>query len=170
VYAFDRASGKPMWPAPARLSHQLLVTDLPTELPILVLARNPQNIADSRPQQVQGAILCLDKRTGRVLYEDDKLPPQVVTAIDALGNPDDHTIALQMPPDAITLKFSSTPIAPEPPFQDGAFERPLSALERTRAGSIIRALGGLLSPGLQIQIEKSDGNQQNPRPQPAAKR
>ncbi len=146
VYAFDRTTGKPMWPAPAKLVQQCLAIDLPTELPLLVFTRNVQTVANNRPQQIQGSILCLDKRNGRVLYEDDKLP-QVVTVIDALGNLEDHTVTLQMSPDAIALKFTDTPVPPEPPFQDGVFEKPISALERTKAGSIFRALSGMMSTG-----------------------
>ncbi len=149
VYAFDRTSGKPMWPGPARLNRQTLISDLPGELPVIVFTRFTQNLPNGRQPPFQGTLLCLDKRNGRVLYEDDKLA-QAVSLVDASGSMEDHTVTLQIPPESVTLKFTSTPVPPEPPFQDGVFEKPLSALERTRAGSIFRAIGGMISDGPSI--------------------
>ena len=144
-----------------------LVTDLPSELPVLVFTRNITNMANNRQPQMQGSILCLDKRTGRVLFEVERQQP-MVAAVEVLGSPEDHTIALQMQPDAITLKFTDNPVPPEPPYQDGVFEKPISALERTKAGSILRALGGLMSPsGLNLGKPQDNAGGQRNVPPPA---
>src|SRR5262249_26873024 len=74
VYAFDRTSGKPSWTEPASIEQQNLWLAQPRELPVLVFVSNLQSPVPNRQQAISGSILCLDKRTGRLAYENDKLP------------------------------------------------------------------------------------------------
>jgi outer membrane protein assembly factor BamB len=130
IYAFDRATGKPQWAMPAYVDQQGLLLGQPSELPVLTFIRNIQTIAMNRNRQMYGSVLCLDKRSGRLVYEDDDLPP--ITGFDISGNLDDKTVTLSLanqmnqlgtPVPPITLKFTDASVAPEPPYQAGAFEK-----------------------------------------------
>jgi outer membrane protein assembly factor BamB len=132
VYAFDRATGKPQWATPAYVDQQGLLLGQPSELPVLTFVRNINTLTMNHNQQMHGSVLCLDKRTGRLVYCEDELQP--LSGFDISGNPDDKTITLSLasPPNPgtsvlpITLKFTDAPVAPEPPYQAGAFERKTS--------------------------------------------
>src|SRR5262249_19198203 len=64
VYAFSRETGKLQWQTPAFVSHHWLPPDQPTESPLLffVASRNANN-------KLTTAVLALDRRTGRNVYE-----------------------------------------------------------------------------------------------------
>jgi hypothetical protein len=79
--------------------------------------------SDGVSQNQRGSILCIDKRTGRVVYEDDNLPQNIGT-FDAIAHLDDKTVALNAHQQSWNLKFTGKPIPPEPPYGAGLFDNP----------------------------------------------
>ncbi len=134
IYAFDRATGQMQWPAPAAVEQQGLVLNQPDDLPVLTFLRT---VISNGSQH--GSALCLDKRNGRLLYGDDQMP-QLITNYDISGDPKEKSVTVTAMPQSITLKFSDSPIAPEPPYQAGWFDKPKSTLARGKAGAFFRAL------------------------------
>ncbi len=120
LYAFDQGSGKPQWAAPAAVEQHGLVLNAPAELPVIVFLRT---IIVNQNQQ-HASILCLDKRTGRAVCDDDDLP-QAVQNYDLTADPKDKTVTIvAAPSQTVTLKFTDAPIPPEPPYQAGLFDKP----------------------------------------------
>ncbi|HEY2882858.1 MAG TPA: PQQ-binding-like beta-propeller repeat protein [Pirellulales bacterium] len=119
VYAFDRTTGRPQWPAPAVVDQQGLMLSVPAELPVLVFMR--ANITP--PNRSKFSILCIDKRSGRAVLEDEDIPQ--FNGFDATGNSEQQSVELLCAPQpTITLKYTNTPQPPEPPYQPGALQTP----------------------------------------------
>lgn len=132
IYAFDRATGKPQWPAPAAVEQHGLVLNAPAELPVIVFLRT---IVMNQSQQ-HASVLCLDKRTGRAVYDDDELP-QAVQSYDLSGDAKEKTVAVvAAPSQTVTLNFTDAPIPPEPPYQAGLFDKP----KRIKAEALFNAI------------------------------
>ena len=121
VYAFDRATGKLQWSGPAAVEHHGLVLSQPSELPVLTFIRTLRSQVQDPvvAQKVQGSVLCLDKRNGRLLFENDDLQ-QALNSIEAIGNLDDKSVTLQSQGQSAVLTFTDTPAPKEPPYQAGS--------------------------------------------------
>jgi len=104
VYAFDRGTGKQQWSEPAMVEQQNLWLAQPAELPVLMFFGSVQSAVPGRQQAVGSSILCLDKHTGRLAYENDKL--QQFSGIDMAVDPENQTLALQWGQQTLTLKFT----------------------------------------------------------------
>jgi hypothetical protein len=105
VYAFDRNSGARVWPAPVAVSQYSLITNQPSHLPLLVFVRQEAE----RPGGAgtpKTSVMCIDKRTGRVAYENADLPPTSGADFDLLGDPLKHAIVLTLPPKVIELTLT----------------------------------------------------------------
>jgi len=76
----------------------------PAELPVLMFFGSVQSAVPGRQQAVGTSILCLDKHTGRLAYENDKL--QQFGGIDMAVDPENQTLALQWGQQTLTLKFT----------------------------------------------------------------
>ncbi|MFM8413218.1 MAG: PQQ-binding-like beta-propeller repeat protein [Planctomycetota bacterium] len=126
VWAVDRDDGRPLWPMPAVVERHCLHTAQPPGLPLLVFCRIIQPRASGQPSL---GVLCLDKRTGHAVFDDDRIRLEGPTAgsCELTGDPDDHTVTIG---DAgigggrLVLAFTGGPMAPRPPFQNRG--RPLS--------------------------------------------
>jgi outer membrane protein assembly factor BamB/tetratricopeptide (TPR) repeat protein len=138
VYAFDRATGKSQWAVPGGVEEHGLILSQPSELPVLIFMRTLIEVDSSGSQNQRGSILCIDKRTGRPIYEDDNLPQNVGT-FDVATHFDDKTIALSVHQQSWTLKFTGKPIAPEPPYGAGLFDNPKVDLQSTVEGALQKA-------------------------------
>jgi outer membrane protein assembly factor BamB len=104
VYGFDR-KGKMLWPAPVKVENTHLVVDQPDRLPIVTFAC----MAYHRRGATGGytcPILCIDKRTGHVVYR--QRIPATPSALDISGDAEKHTVQLRMQT-AITLTFTDKP-------------------------------------------------------------
>jgi outer membrane protein assembly factor BamB/tetratricopeptide (TPR) repeat protein len=121
VYAFDRASGKLQWPGPASIEHQGLLLSQPTEVPALTFARTLRWQGVTTGQPVQGSILCLDKRTGQLLFENDELPP--LGSVETIGNLADKTVTLLAQSQLVVLTFTDMPAPKQPPYQAGTKDK-----------------------------------------------
>lgn len=119
VYALDR-QGKQLWPQPQKVENQQLIADAPAQVPVVVFACQVY-----RPQQINGmqigsSILCIDKRTGRVVYRDRLMYPS--QTFEVSGQPDKHTVEIAlgshpMRQSTVVLTFTDQPAPPEPPAE-----------------------------------------------------
>jgi outer membrane protein assembly factor BamB len=114
VYLFDRDSGEMRWGHPAEVIQQALLLNQPRDLPILAFAGtlNP----DGGAVRPYAAVFVLDKRSGRTLYQSDKLvqagqPQCHVRAADAAK----PIAALELSGGTVLLQFTDKRRPPEPP-------------------------------------------------------
>ncbi|HKD35162.1 MAG TPA: PQQ-binding-like beta-propeller repeat protein, partial [Pirellulales bacterium] len=99
IYAFDRSSLKPMWPAPAAVENYYALANQGLDLPVLVLlrlqGRRTPGGGDTKP-----AILCLDRRNGRALLDPPELDlnqPNNFFTCELSGDRDRKTVTIAMP-------------------------------------------------------------------------
>ncbi|HEX7448902.1 MAG TPA: PQQ-binding-like beta-propeller repeat protein, partial [Pirellulales bacterium] len=64
VYGFDRATGKKLWGR--EVLRKAIALNRPVDLPVLLFAGNTQR---RMPQQLEGELAVMDKRTGKMLLE-----------------------------------------------------------------------------------------------------
>jgi len=122
IYAFNRAINKLQWSNPASVEEHGLLLSQPSELPVLMFMRNIVDPESGTPNQ-RGSVLCIDKQTGRLVYEDDNLPQQLMN-LDVVANADDKSVSMNFPQQSVVLKFTEQPAAPEPPYQAPPFTSP----------------------------------------------
>lgn len=137
VYAFDRPTGQPQWQVPALVDMHGYVRGQGSELPVLVFLRHASRKAN---QQVSASMLCLDKRTGRAVFQDENLPGQA-HSFEAVADPEAKTVSLQLPSQTVLLKYTDAPAPPEPTYQAGLEPPKETGLAATRFGKIFNALG-----------------------------
>jgi hypothetical protein len=106
VYAFDRATGKKSWPAPAVVTQYGMMTNQPSRLPLLVFVRQIQKPGAGGAREQHASVLCIDKRTGAIAYQNDQLPPIAVANFELTGDPARHTVTLSLPPKLIELTLT----------------------------------------------------------------
>ncbi|MCE9528624.1 MAG: PQQ-binding-like beta-propeller repeat protein [Planctomycetales bacterium] len=121
VYALDRATGAAQWQTPAFVSQHALPPDQPTESPVLVFARRKSVSRGGGTTSNVSSLLCLDRRDGSVVYEEDAFLG-LASNCDIACNRDLRTVAINMTGDGnrtLTLKFTDNPAPPRPPAQLG---------------------------------------------------
>jgi outer membrane protein assembly factor BamB len=118
VYAFSRASGKPIWSAPALVEHEYIVLDQGQELPVILFIRPPRSdVPQAGNGEGAGSILCLDRRTGRALLEEE-VPLQINNYhFSMTGDRQTNTVSLTASNHTFSLRFTDDPVPPEPPYQ-----------------------------------------------------
>ena len=121
VYAFDRGTGKQQWSEPATIEQQNLWLAQPAELPVLMFFGSVQSAVPGRAQAVGSSILCLDRHTGRLAYENDKL--QQFNAMDMAVDPENQTLSLQWGQQTLTLKFTDGKAESGKAEQQGSAEK-----------------------------------------------
>ena len=120
VWAVDRGSGAVLWDVPATVARHCLLAGQPAGLPVLVFARQIQRNHDREHTYL--SVLCLDKRTGHAVLEDDRIPaqPHLLFGCDVVGDPERHRITVREhggDPQRIALEFTAGPLPPRPPHQ-----------------------------------------------------
>lgn len=120
VWAVDSGSGDVLWAVPATVARNCLLAGQPAGLPVLVFARQIQRNHDRENTSL--SVLCLDKRTGHAVLEDDRIPaqPHLLFGCDVVGDPDRHRITVREhggDPQRVTLEFTGGPLPPRPPHQ-----------------------------------------------------
>jgi hypothetical protein len=118
VYAFDAASGKSLWPAPAIVEHYGLVTNQPSQLPLLVFVVQTNQRRGPGRREPTTSVLCIDKETGRVVFEKEGLPQTIFGNLQLSGDPERNTVTLALPPKVIELTLTDEAITETKP--DGA--------------------------------------------------
>ncbi len=127
IYAFDAASGKRLWPAPAVVAQQSLLLSQPRELPVLVMARQMHRSGPLNQREPKLSVLCLDKRTGRVVYQNEQLPGSAITNFELNGDPTAGTVTVSIGSRQIALALTDEPLdAQPPPAEKPAAEKPAS--------------------------------------------
>lgn len=109
IHGFDRQSGKKVYST--RLEHKGLSVSQPYDLPILTFAANiqPQMRNVNTPH---GNVMCLDKRNGRVIYEEDL--PQPIGSVDVTSDVDKHEVTVRTMKSSKRLVFTDRPLPPAP--------------------------------------------------------
>jgi len=132
VFAFD-PQGQPLWPRPVQVNDQHLPLEQPPGLPVLVFASQVYNRQPANPaSRYQVSLLCLDKRTGRVVFE--KQYANTSHTFEAIGNTEEHSVTLRLQRNRVKLTFTDRPIT-EPAEPEA---------ESTEEGKLLPALGRVL--------------------------
>ena len=109
IHGFDRQTGKKVYST--RLEHKGLSNSQPYDSPILTFAANIQ--AHLRNAQTpHGNVMCLDKRNGRVVYEEDL--PGPIGSVDVACDVDKHEVTVRTMKSSKRLVFTDRPVAPPP--------------------------------------------------------
>ena len=146
VYAFDRASGNSVWQVPAVIDRYGLPLTQPADSPVLTFLRhlNQPSSAAGRRFPTRGSILCLDKRDGRILLQDDNIATQI-HSFEIVADQARQQVRISLPGKLFTIQFTDDPAPPEPPAQTGV-PRPAQTLSDT--GRALRSFAGALFDAL----------------------
>lgn len=117
VYGFDR-QGKQLWAEPVIVEDQYLPIHQPARLPVLVFACGVQ-ARHPNPSPPKTAILCIDKRTGRVLQPNETFDG--LSHFRVRGDPDKRTVEFHLYRHVVSLTFTDRP--PPPPKTSEAIWR-----------------------------------------------
>lgn len=109
LYAFDRESGKKLWPAPVEVSQYGLLLTQPCNLPGLVLARQVHRLNPTTAREPKISVMCIDKRSGRIVYQNEQLPGTTIGNMEVIGDLAAHTMTITLPTRVIQLAFSDQP-------------------------------------------------------------
>lgn len=119
LYAFDRANGKPLWPAPAFIDRWGLPLDQPSELPVITLMRTMTKVEVSGTRSVRSSILTIDRRDGHICFDKADIPFQI-NMVQIEADLAKRSVTMNIPNQkAYTLTFTDRPSPPEPPVQTG---------------------------------------------------
>jgi hypothetical protein len=118
VYAFQRATGKPQWSAPATVAQYGLPLDQPADSPVLVFLRHitTRQSRTSPQPSTRASVMILDRRTGRLIHRDDELVNNI-SGYEFISEPETRTVNIQLTANQLKLEFTDEPIPPEPPAQ-----------------------------------------------------
>jgi outer membrane protein assembly factor BamB len=153
VMAFDAQTGVALWDTSASFTQHGIWLAQPESLPFYLFVRmttSNRNRSDSG----QLSVLCLCKRTGRLLYQRDDLPGQS-QGFDIKIDYATKQIKLQFPHhdgnnwQRVVLAFTDKPRAPEPPFQEGLADLNSTATQNKATGvfkSLFRAVERSTTP------------------------
>jgi outer membrane protein assembly factor BamB len=156
VYAFSRATGKRLWSVPALVEHEYMVVDQGQQLPVVLFMRPPRRDAPQVGGEGQGRILCLDRRNGRALLDED-VPLQINNYhFSITGDRQTNTISLNASNHTFTLQFTDDPVPPEPPYQAR-----LALLKAPVMGTASKAVLGALGHTLGESGNDSGDDDQN---------
>lgn len=146
IWALDRATGESLWPVPATLLRHGLLLNQPANLPLLTFVRQIHSPAgEDRPRL---SVLCLDKRTGHAVYDDDRAGTDhhPLFSCEIAGDPESRSVDISRGADRVRLVFDGLPIPPQPPYQATATPSsagPLGAIGRELEKWMQRALQSL---------------------------
>jgi len=148
VFSFDR-QGNSLWPEPARIENQHVLPMQPPRLPVVTFACQVYDRSQTGANQRQVSVLCLDKRTGRTVYENRF--PGSTNVFDITGDPEEHTVEVKTARHMVRLTFTDDPIKPpEPASMSTAL---LRALEKAVERSATEPLEPPAPPPDELQIE-----------------
>jgi hypothetical protein len=118
IYRFDRHSGEPCWPVPAKVRRQGLALWQPRDLPVLAFASQA-----NRDERGSVELLCLDRADGRAVFHATDLK-RTYGRCRLLADEGD-SLSILLTSQIVTLRMTSQPISPAPPFdQDLEVARP----------------------------------------------
>ena len=114
AYAFDRQTGQSLWPQPVRLDQYGLPLQQSSELPVVVFLRQIRRTERGQSAGIVTSVLCIDKRTGQVLYSNDDIPTQT-RAFEMVGDIQAGKVSLMLPARKINIQFAEQDAAPDTP-------------------------------------------------------
>jgi len=121
IWAIDRQDGQLVWPAAAVVERHDLLSLQADDAPVLIFGKLLAPAATAQESLV--SFLCLDKRTGHAVAEDERLPIQRhrAAACQVTADPEDHSITITAGRggDRLVLTFSGLPDPPRPPYAAG---------------------------------------------------
>ncbi len=141
IYAFDRGTGKSLWPVPALVKNYHVLLGQGVDLPLLVLLHWHPVTGAAGPGEAKSSLLCLDRRSGRLVWKEDLSQPANFFNCEIGGSRERQTVTVTMPTQAIALRFTNDPVPPEPPYQAGLLTEP-SPFGQNPAAAILKAIGG----------------------------
>jgi hypothetical protein len=154
VYAFERASGKSLWPSPAILEQWGLPLDQPTGTPVVLLMRRELRVSGGSAQRNVLGVLCLDRRDGSLIFQKGDAAPSANAGNDKYtleADPISNAVKLILPNAGIDFTFTAEPVPPQPPFHAAAIGAAGARnLAREILGAVIPAVGG--APGLPAAV------------------
>ena len=109
VYALDAAGGL-VWPRPVEIEDQHLLLNQPARLPVLTFACQPYRQKVNGSGGYHAAVLCIDKRTGRKVYDDEN-SNEATSIFEVTGEPAKKTVTLRLQSSTVTLTFTDDPLA-----------------------------------------------------------
>lgn len=110
VYAFDR-DGRPAWPKPVVVENQHVLLNQPGLLPVIAFACQVHDRSAEGQNRARAAILCIDKRTGRVVLSESL--PYITSTFEIGGDPADDVVEVRLQQNTLSMKFTGEPLAPE---------------------------------------------------------
>ena len=140
VYAFDAATGKPQWPAPAIVETHYALLSYGQDLPVILFLRPTQVHSIQGAGEIKSSVLFLDRRSGRAVHQEELAQPLNNMNFELVGDHRAKTVSLMLPNQTVTLHYTDDPLPPEPPYQAGL------AVHQSRLGSTA-AGARVASPG-----------------------
>ncbi len=157
VYAFDKNTGEPLWPAPAVIRDRGIALSQPSDLPLLIFV-NREMKRDTSGGGSKLRLLCLDKQTGQAVYRNDGLPDtadgRFRIRLERSGTP---SVFVEMSAGEVRLTWTDQSRPPQPPANDD--------LESSRkiADRGLWGVGKRMSNALQDALEKPAPQNDHPR-------
>ncbi len=154
IYGFDPATGKRLWGA-VKIHQYGLVLSQPNRLPALTFVRIVHHATQNGQPDTKTGVLCVDRRSGRIVFQDDKVLSNAINNWEEVGDPGDGTVTIMLPPTkTVTLKFTDKEVPPEAKTtkQENAAE---ASPAKTAAEALGKALEGVLKP---LTPEKKPNN------------
>ena len=111
VYAFHR-DGQTAWPQPVEIENQQVLLTQPDRLPVITFASQIYDRSKQGTQRYRVTVLCIDKRTGKVVFGDDPKEDSFTNStitLDLNGDPKAHTVAIATTRDRASLLFTDRP-------------------------------------------------------------
>ena len=117
IWSIDATTGRSLWQVPATIQRHGLLLSQPSDVPLLFFAR--QIIPSVGGEKPRMSVLCLDKRTGHEVFLEDKIAAehQMLFNCSMTGDPENHSIALELAGRSYLLRYRGQPMAPQPPYQ-----------------------------------------------------
>ncbi len=107
AYAFDE-QGKLLWPAPLKIRNRWFPLAQPEGVPVIAFAQLQYEQFRPNQYQTKTHLLCVEKRSGRILYRSDDL--QQSYSVDIVGDPEKKTVEVRLQNETVKLAFTDKPI------------------------------------------------------------
>ncbi len=115
VYGFSRTTGAKLWPAPVVVSQYGMLLTQPGQLPVLTFVRMVHRPRPPGGNDPKVGVMCIDKHTGRVVYNNDQLAAPTVGNLEINGDPEAHTVTIAITPSVVTLSYTDEPESAKDP-------------------------------------------------------
>ena len=118
IYAFDRQTGKSLWPVPATVSRWALPLNQPGDSPVLVFVRELHQRSSVRTTRssINSAFFCLDKRDGRLLMPEKKVSGYI-RSFAIVADPPEKQVTVMVNNQSHVFHFTDKPLPPAAPVQ-----------------------------------------------------